>query len=172
MRAKKTHIVLFAVGLVTPSLGAGPVVRTNVARNGNPVERAMVVLQSFADKNCVKLFREKNPKPDTAAKLHACTSDLPAQFSDASGEADFLDLKPGWYAVHVLFLFEPQPSAYQTACRYGDVALMISSHRDTTGKYNAMAQREPFEIKSAEDVKQEFRFDQALGANGKCLTFP
>ena len=165
-------VTLLFLAATAPCIAGGTSVGISVIRNGKPVEGAAVFVQSLADKNCVKLFREKNPKSDTAERVKACTRDLPEQLSDANGAVVFTDLKPGWYAVHILFLFEPAPTAYQTACQYGDIALMVSGRRDSTGKYNAMAQRDPFELKPSDDVKQQFRFDQALGANGKCLTFP
>jgi hypothetical protein len=149
---------------------AGPSIRVTVIRQREPLSGAMVVVQRFSDKSCAKLFNSKSASPETAEKLKSCSTDLSPGYSDQRGEIQFNELKPGWYAVRVLFLYDPAPAAYRTACEYGDMALMLSSDRDTTGKYNAMAQQYPFELKSADARSVEFRFDKSIGTNGKCLT--
>ena len=165
----KNFVLTFLLSTAT-CFAADPTITATVIRNGTPIKDSMVVLQFFENRDCVNLFNSKHPKPETAQKLKSCSRDFDPQYTDANGVVRFSDLKPGWYAVRVLFLYEPAPSAYRTACQYEEMALMLSSDRDTTGKYNAMAQRYPFELKASDARTLEFRFDKPIGANGKCLS--
>jgi len=143
-------------------------VETALAEEGKPVSGGLVVLQRIKDAECVKLFTSREASPKARKKLHSCATDLPWVNTDAGGKHEYQQLAPGWYDVRFLWLMEKAPAGGKSiACAWQDWALFFEPGRDNTGKYNAMAQGKPFELKEleAKQITFDYRGQFEVGAN-------
>jgi hypothetical protein len=131
--------------------------RGAVTRFGQALANSMVVLQRFEDQRCAKIaMREGRPRARDVVRLARCAVDLPEVFTDAEGQYSFA-VEPGWYAVRFLIAVEPDIWQMTFSCKSGDWMLGYSVTPDTTGKYNAMIQGKPIQLRAGED--KEISFD-------------
>lgn len=75
---------------------------------------------------------------------------------DATGAYKFTDVRAGWYAVHFLWNIGKKPSQSMDSFSQGRWTVIYAGHRDSTGRYDAMAQDTPFYFSAKEGVTRDF----------------
>jgi hypothetical protein len=75
---------------------------------------------------------------------------------DATGNYRFTGLEPGWYAVHFLWNITKKRKAFPDFTKEGSWVVLYAGHKDSTGKYDTMAQDVPFNFSGTEDVIRDF----------------
>jgi hypothetical protein len=128
------------------------VIRGNLKENGKPISEATVFLQSLDDEKCAKLFSSGKADNRTVRKFGLCVHDLSEASPDASGNYHFNVPKAGWYAIHFLWNVGEKPRAPQTAFKRGTWSLIYAGYKDTSGRYDAMAQETAFYFGASEDA--------------------
>jgi Tetratricopeptide repeat len=132
------------------------VIRGTLSDNGTPIAEATIFLQSFDDETCAKLFTTGKEDPKSAGKLESCMHDVSTSSPDAAGSYKFTDPRAGWYAVHFLWNIGKKPSQSMYSFSQGRWTGMYAGHRDSTGRYDTMAQDTPFYFSAKEDVTRDF----------------
>jgi hypothetical protein len=152
-----------------PAIAQGGSVQTTLMEQGKPVPGALVVLQRLKDGDCVKLFNNTNPSANDLKKAESCKTDLPDGATDADGKYSYQQLSPGFYDVRFLWSLRSAPgSSRAIACAAEDWGVFYEPGRDRTGKYDAMAQGRPFELKEGEarqisfDYRNQFETQNCL----------
>lgn len=138
-----------ATGQNTPSA-----IRGKLSDNGTPITDATVFLQSFDDETCAKLFTTGSGDPKSVSKLESCIHDASTKSPDADGSYTFTSSRTGWYAVHFLWNISKKPS--QSTFSQEQWKVMYAGHKDSTGKYDTIAQGIPFYFSAKEDVTRNF----------------
>jgi hypothetical protein len=157
--------VLFAV---LPAAGQSGSVELVLTEQGRPVSGALVVLQRLKDAECAKSFKNRNPPPRDIARMRACMSDLPDAATDANGSYTYQQLSPGWYDIRSLWRMQKPPAPGSAiACLGEDWGAFYEPGRDRTGKYDAMIQGWPFELKEGEARQISFDYRNQFEA-AKC----
>ena len=142
-----------------------------LSEQGKPVTGGLVVLQRIKDAGCLKFFESRDVSPKAFKKWESCVTDLPWSNTDANGKYGYQQLSAGWYNVRFLWLMEQPPSpARSIACRVEDWAIFFEPGMDRTGKYNAMAQGKPFELKEAQTMQINFDYRGQLEAGANCIS--
>lgn len=138
--------------------GQGPLgtIRGTLRENGAPIVDATVFLQSFDNEECAKLFGKRNWNQKSVEKLRSCTHDVSTTTVDATGSYRFTDLKAGWYSVHFLWNIAEKPKRFPDSTKEGSWLVMYAGYKDSTGKYDTMAQDVPFNFSGKEDVIRDF----------------
>lgn len=151
-----------------PAAAQSGSVQLTLTEQGKPVAGGLVVLQRLKDSECVKLFTTRNPSRKEVERAMACTSDLPDGATDANGKYTYQQLAPGWYDIRSLWsMHKPPAPTSAIACVGKDWQVIYEPGRDHTGKYDAMIQSWPFELKEGE--AREVGFDYSNQFEGdKC----
>jgi len=140
--------------------GLPATIQGTLKENGAPIVDAAVFLQSFDNEECAKLFTNRNwnqmSAEKLAAKLRSCTHDVGTTTVDPTGNYRFTDLKAGWYAVHFLWNIAEKPKRFPDSSKEGNWLVMYAGYKDSTGKYDTMAQDVPFRFSGNEDVIRDF----------------
>lgn len=129
-------------------------IRGTLSEAGTPITEATVFLQSFDDETCAKLFATAREDRKTVSKLESCMHDVSTTSPDPPGRYEFTGLRAGWYAVHFLWNIGKKPS--QSMFRQGPWTVVYAGHKDSTGKYDTMAQDTPFYFSAKENVTRDF----------------
>lgn len=155
-----TKLVAFSFLILSASAVQGQdspfAIRGTLSENGAPIAEATVFLQSFDDETCAKLFTTAKEDPKSASKLESCMHDVGTASSDAAGNYKFSNPRAGWYAVHFLWNIGKKPSQSMYSFNQGQWTVMYAGHKDSTGRYDTMAQGAPFYFSAKEDVKKDF----------------
>jgi len=138
--------------------GQGPLatVRGTLRENGAPIVDAAVFLQSFDNEGCAKLFTKKNWNQKSVEKLRSCMHDVSTTTVDGTGSYRFSNLNAGWYAVHFLWNIAEKPKRFPNSTKVGNWGVMYAGYKDSTGKYDTMAQDSPFNLSGTEVVTRGF----------------
>ena len=155
---RRLTIALFLVVLLGDvSAPAQPTpLRGTLREKGQPIVDAAVFLQSFDDEHCAKIFASQKPSRRLQKKLDRCMHDVSTAVPDSGGYYEFAGLKPGWYAVHFLWNMSEKPSSAQSLFKEGRWGVIYAGRKDTTGKYDTMAQDFPFYYSGANDAARDF----------------
>jgi hypothetical protein len=129
-------------------------IRGTLSEAGTPITEATIFLQSFDDETCAKLFSAAREDRKAGSKLESCMHDESTTSPDAAGSYKFTSPGAGWYAVHFLWNIGKKPS--QSMFNQGQWAVMYAGHKDSTGRYDALAQDTPFYFSANEDVTRDF----------------
>lgn len=162
-RASITLMVALIIGLSVrdtrgQSLGNTETkIRGTLKASSKPITDAELIIQHFADEKCAKLLEEKKPTPDKIARMEACSEDLIPIRPDASGSFEFVNLKPGWYALRFLWNIEPKPKP-GTIVRVDRFVLVYAGYRDNSGRYDTFVQGRPFHYSGKADVVIHFEY--------------
>jgi hypothetical protein len=163
MRAKPTIVLGISLLFVSWSSGNSaqtsarrPTVKGGLMDQGKPISDAEIILQSFEDEKCAKLFLDKKPNAKKVAKLQACTKDQPPIRPNDEGAFEFDDLSPGWYNLRFLWNIREKPSQWISMTKDQQFAILYAGHKDETGRYDTMAQSRPFEFSGKQDVVIRF----------------
>jgi hypothetical protein len=132
-----------------------PGIRGTLSDKGGPIVDAEVYLQSLEDEHCAKLFAGKIDLKKRQ-ELRRCMHDLGSTHSDEQGHYEFSETKAGWYAVHFLWSINDKPSHPMTSFKEGDWFVEYAGSKDSTGKYDTMAQGRPFYSSGKEDAVRNF----------------
>lgn len=167
--------ILYLLFLVMASMAAfaqsKASINVTLSEQGKPVPNGLVVLQRLKNAECVKFFESREASPKAFKKWESCAADLPWSNTDANGKYDYPQLSAGWYNVRFLWLMEQPPRSGQSiACRVDDWAIFFEPGKDRTGKYNAMAQGKPFELKEAQTMQISFDYRGQLEASTNCIS--
>lgn len=154
--------------IALPAAAQSSSVNLSLTEQGKPVAGALVVLQKLADSDCVKLFSNPKLSSKEQKKARACMQDLPDGATDTNGRYGYDRLSPGWYDLRFLWSMQKPPAPSSAiACLGEDWGVFYEPGRDRTGKYDAMAQGKPFELKEGEARQISFDYsNQFEGA--KC----
>ena len=128
-------------------------IRGTLSERGKPITNATIFLQSFDDEMCAKLFTTGREDRKSASKLESCMHDVSTTSADAAGRYEFADPRAGWYAIHFLWNIGKKPN--QTMFSQG-WTVMYGGHKDSTGKYDTMAQDIPSYFSAKEDATRNF----------------
>jgi len=134
--------------------GSQSAIRGTLSDNGTPITEASVFLQSFDDAACARLFTTGPIDRKAADKLKSCSHDLGTVSPDSNGHYEFTIPNAGWYAVHFLWNIGKKPS--QSVFIQGQWTVAYAGHKDSTGRYDTMAQDAPFYFSAKEDVTRNF----------------
>ena len=153
-----TKLVTFSFLVLVANAGKAQnlrsAIRGTLSEDGTPIAEATIFLQSFDDEMCAKLFTTAKDDQKSASKLESCMHDVSTTSSDAAGNYKFTDPRAGWYAVHFLWNIGKKPS--QSMFNQGQWTVMYAGHKDSTGRYDTMAQDTPFYFSAREDVTRDF----------------
>lgn len=127
-----------------------------LSENGAPIAEATIFLQSFDDEACAKLFTTAKGDRKSASKLESCMHDVSTASPDAAGKYKFTKPGAGWYAVHFLWNIGKKPSQSMRSFNQGQWSVMYAGQKDSTGRYDTMAQGAPFYFSAKEDVTEDF----------------
>ncbi|HWQ03525.1 MAG TPA: hypothetical protein VNL38_03510 [Candidatus Nitrosotenuis sp.] len=138
---------------------SGSSVRGTLRDQSGPISDAEIVLQSMKDDRCVEAFNSKAPTEKDVKVLRSCLKDLPPVRPDANGTFEIKDLRPGIYNLRILWNIQPKPKELPAVYRDGGFLVMCSATKDPSGRYDALAQVEPFRIRNKESAVIQF-FDE------------
>ncbi|HEX8141297.1 MAG TPA: hypothetical protein VF553_01800 [Pyrinomonadaceae bacterium] len=125
--------------------------------NGN-ITDARIILQSFQDEKCAKLFSSKKYSEENGRKLQACSRELPPITPDKEGRYQFTNVPAGWYVLLVLWNMNQKPHATVAMFQKGEFIINYSEDKDASGKYDAMAQGQPFYFSGTERLVKDFDY--------------
>jgi hypothetical protein len=131
-------------------------IRGTLSEAGMPITEATIFLQSFDDETCAKLFTIAKEDRKSASKLESCMHDVSSTSPDAAGSYKFAAPRAGWYAVHFLWNIGKKPSPSMYSFNQGRWTVMYAGHKDSTGRYDSMAQDTPFHFSAKEDMTRDF----------------
>ena len=146
------------LALMIPSAhaqGHAPVIRGTLSDKGGPIVDAEVNLQSLEDEQCAKLFAGKTDLKK-AQELRQCTHDEGSTHSDEQGHYEFVETKAGWYAVHFLWSITDKPNHPMTTFKEDGWFIQYAGRKDSTGRFDTMAQGKPFYYSGKEDAAINF----------------
>ncbi len=153
MRVGSLVLTLVIVG---HAWAQAPRIQGTLREGGTPVAGAEVVLQSFADEDCVKLFMNKKPKPGDEERLARCAPDLKTVYADEQGKFSFGEVPAGRYAVRVLWPVKQKPASAPKSADRGRFVLFYPGWKDKSGKYDGFAQGKPFYHSADTDSNLDF----------------
>jgi hypothetical protein len=129
--------------------------------NGAPILDATLFLQSFDNKDCAKLFTKKSwnqrSLDQQMEKLRSCMHDVNETTVDSTGSYRFTDLRAGWYAIHFLWNPATKPKQFPASTEDGSWRVTYAGYKDSTGKYDSMAQDSPFYLDATKGAIRDFR---------------
>lgn len=131
-------------------------IRGTLRENGAAIAEATIFLQSFDDEACAKLFTTAKGDPKSASKLESCMHDVSTASPDAAGNYKLTKPGAGWYAIHFLWNIGKKPSQPMYSFNQGQWTVVYAGHKDSTGRYDTMAQGAPFYFSAKEDVTRDF----------------
>jgi hypothetical protein len=134
-------------------------VNLTLTERGRSVSGGLVVLQRLRDADCAKLFVNPDSSAKAKEKAVRCFVDLPEATTDANGKYSYSQLSPGWYDLRFLWSMEKAPDRRKAiTCPGKDWTIFYEPGRDHTGKYDAMAQGGPFELRDGEARQISFDY--------------
>jgi len=140
--------------------GSRGTIRGTLTEKGAPITDATVFLQSFDNEECAKSFMKRSWNQKSAQKLQvklgSCMHPVSTTAVDATGKYEFTDLRAGWYAVHFLWNIAEKPKRFPDVTKEGTWGVMYAGYKDSTGKYDTMAQDRPFYFAGAQDAIRDF----------------
>lgn len=143
------------------------IVAGTLTEQGKSVPGGLVVLQRLKDAGCAHLFISGDTSEKARKKAESCTSDLPDSNTDVNGAYSYQQLEPGWYDIRFLWSMANAPSPGSAiACKGDDWVIFYEPERDRTGKYDAMVQGMPFELKPGETRQVSFDYRNQFEATG------
>jgi hypothetical protein len=131
-------------------------IRGTLKENGSPLLDATVYLQSFDNEGCANLFNSEAQDRRSAKKLSSCIHDVRTTIVEATGSYQFIELKAGWYAVHFLWNIKEKPSPYPASFVEGNWRAVYAGHKDSTGKYDSMAQDRAIFVAPGSEIQRNF----------------
>jgi hypothetical protein len=131
------------------------VIRGTLSDKGRPIVDAEVYLQSLENEHCAKLFAGTIDLKKQQ-ELQRCMHDLSSSHTDDQGHYQFSETKAGWYVVHFLWNIADKPSHPMASFKEGDWFVAYAGQKDSTGKYDTMAQGRPFYSAGREDAVKDF----------------
>ena len=131
-------------------------IRGTLIENRAPISEATVFLQSFDDEACAKLFAASAQDRKSAKKLKSCVHDASTTSPDTAGRFEFTNVRAGWYAVHFLWNIATKPSSSMHMFNQGQWVVMYAGQKDSTGRYDTMAQDAPFYLSATADAIRNF----------------
>ena len=131
-------------------------IRGTLRERGKPIVEAGVFLHSFEDEHYAKIFAGRKADRKAEQKLEVCMHDVSTSYPDAQGHYEFSGLKPGWYAVHFLWNISEKSRPSQSLFKEGHWGVMYAGRKDSTGKYDTMAQDIPFYHSGKSDTARDF----------------
>src|SRR5262249_44004987 len=166
-------IEMLVITLLFPAFGTGSIednatVQGVLAEKGQPMAGGLVVLQRLKNERCAKLFDRQSPSPAEIREGRGCEKDLPWLNTNEKGSFLYPQLPPGWYNVRFLWLMRDPPPGKAVICNTRDWTMVLGTERDRTGKYNAMAQGKPFELKANESKRIDFDYRQDTSSSADC----
>jgi hypothetical protein len=123
-----------------------------------PITDAQVILQTFKDEKCVKLFSSKKYSEEEARKLAVCSHELPPIAPDNQGQYQLTNIPAGWYVLLVIWNMNEKPNTSVSMFQKGDFVISYSSAKDSSGKYDGMAQGKPFYFSGRENLVLDFDY--------------
>ena len=167
-----TVVTIAALLTLVPVCGAAQSdasVEGTLTDQGKPFAKGLVVLQRMKDEHCAKLFSSSHPSAQEVRQLESCARDLPWINTDEKGNYSYRQLAPGWYSIRFLWLLGKLPARETaTTCSSVEWAIFFQPGKDTSGKYNAMAQGNPFEIKAGESKQINFEYRDQINGGPNC----
>jgi hypothetical protein len=161
MKATTGRLVLgvFLVAVIgnTSASDHPTALRGTLTEGGKPIVEAAVFLQSFDDEHCAKIFASQKASRKSQERLDRCMHDVSTVVPDSRGYYEFTGLKPGWYAVHFLWNISEKPSLAQSFFKEGHWGILYAGRKDSTGKYDTMAQDFPFYYSGKDDAARDFQ---------------
>jgi len=158
--AATTLVAICCLALAANALGAQSspsAIRGTLSEAGTPITEATIFLQSFDDEACARLFTIAKADRKSASKLESCMHDVSSTPSDAAGSYNFAAPGAGWYAVHFLWNIAKKPSpSSMYSFNQGRWTVIYAGHKDSTGRYDSMAQDTPFYFSAKEDISRDF----------------
>ena len=136
--------------------GSRATIRGTLKENGAPIVDATVFLQSFDNEDCAKLFTKKSWNQKSVQRLQSCMHEVSTTTVDETGNYRFTDLKAGWYAVHFLFNIVEKPKRFPNSTKEGSWLVTYAGYKDSSGRYDTIAQDIPFNFSVTEDVIRDF----------------
>ena len=82
--------------------------------------------------------------------------DVATAVPDSLGYYEFAGLKPGWYAVHFLWNISEKLCSAESLFKEGHWGIMYAGEKDSTGKYDTMAQDCPSYYSGRDDGARDF----------------
>jgi tetratricopeptide (TPR) repeat protein len=131
-------------------------IRGTLSEAGTPITEATIFLRSFDDETCAKLFTIAKEDRKSAGELESCMHDVGSTSPDTAGSYKFAAPRAGWYAVHFLWNIGKKPSPSMHSFNQGRWTVMYAGHKDSTGRYDSMAQDTPFYFSAKEDMTRDF----------------
>jgi len=158
MKTTKTLAFCFFALVANHLSGQEPLgtIQGTLKENGAPIVDAAVFLQSFDNEQCVKLFMHGNWDENSVTKLRSCMHDVSTTTVDASGNYRFTKLRAGWYAVHLLWNITDKPKRFLRFTKEGNWIVIYAGFKDSSGKYDTMAQDIPFNLREMEVMARDF----------------
>jgi hypothetical protein len=147
--------LLLAVDIAGAQSGP-PAMRGMLREKGKPIAEAAVFLQSLEDKHCAKTFAGRKADRKAQQEVDRCVRDVSAASPDSQGYYQFAGVKAGWYAVHFLWNITETPNSAMSLFKEGRWGVIYDKRKDTTGKYDAMAQDVPFYYSDKYDAVRDF----------------
>jgi hypothetical protein len=154
-----TLVALCCLALAVNALGAQnspSSIRGTLSEAGTPIAEATIFLQSFDDEACAKLFTIAKADRKSASKLESCMHDVSSTSPDAAGSYKFAAPGAGWYAVHFLWNMAKKPSPSMYSFSEGRWTVIYAGHKDSTGRYDSMAQDTAFYFSANEEMTRDF----------------
>jgi hypothetical protein len=133
-----------------------PVIRGTLREKGKPISEAAVFLQSLDNEHCAKVFAGSKNDRKSGEEVDRCVHDVGTAYPNDLGQYRFVELKAGWYAVHFLWTIDEKPRSAFSLFKQGGWAVIYDSGKDTSGKYDAMAQDVPFYYSNQDDAVRDF----------------
>jgi len=130
------------------------------------------VLERLKDEKCASLFESRHPLPEDARRFESCAEELPWINTGEQGTYSYERLAPGWYDIRFLWLVDPVWLGAGIECHTADWVVLAGPRRDKTGKYNAFAQRRPFELKANEPKQIDFDYQSQVNRGPGCAPYP
>ena len=137
---------------------ANAIISGQVSDLNGYVTDARIILQSFQDEKCAKLFLSKKYSEENAKKLQSCSHELPPTTPDQEGRYQFTNIPAGWYTLLVLWNINEKPNAAIAIFQKGEFIINYSQDKDTSGKYDAMAQSRPFYFSGTKSLVKDFDY--------------
>lgn len=148
-------VCLVLVTIAAHSQTALPLIRGSIKDRGQPIADAAVFLQALDDEHCAKLFRDKN-QASKLKEMQRCAHEAASTQTDGQGYYQFAETKAGWYLIHFLWNIAGKPRDAESCFKQGNWIVLYARHKDTTGKYDTMAEDRPFYFSATRDTVRNF----------------
>jgi hypothetical protein len=164
MTLARNLIILCLLALTANAVTAqnsSSAIRGALIENRTAISEASVFLQSLDDEACAKVFAASAQDRESAKRLKSCVHDVSTASPDTTGRFEFTNVRAGWYVVHFLWNIGTKPSSSMHMFNQGQWAVMYGGQKDSTGRYDTMAQDAPFYFSATEDAIRNFEITAA-----------